>query len=542
MIALRAIFQSRAFTCALALLPAVVLAVILVLGALARCSVPNFPIPDFDSPGYLSPALSWLGGEGFNQAAGRDWLYPAFLAFVLKAAGSFSAIAVFQKLLGFCSILFLAATWRLWISLLNLGPIAECLALLAGAVPAYFLACNSVAVFFELRLRPESILSCCVFAQLFCVLAYVRYRWCAPRPILSLIFGVLAFVLAYACCLLKPSWLFALVTTTLPIFLGLFGSFPSRIRWLTPLGGLALAALLLWLPARLFYVPDSASRTFLPSTLVTIHAKLIMATLAKQAAQLPESDPRRAQLQNILAAFDKEFPIAASRPGTYESMGFDPDYLYYKSSLMPVIWENSGRSDEGLRAFCLRAYRDTILDQPFAMAGKIGTQFHYFLFPDTNSFYRSRIELKDAYHAARPVFPEIFDTPGSEFMNGYWRELHALATAAPRLGPRPLARSISDFAGLLGFPLVVLFLFALVACHLREPLRSLRIAGWTALLIYSAPAANAFTIAVSHALDNSRYRQSYGSFVVFALTVLTVFLATALVTALCRASRNFVRP
>lgn len=527
----RAILQSRAFTFALALLPLVALAVVLVLGAVARFSVPNFPIPDFDSPGYLSPAVSWLNGEGFRQAAGRDWLYPAFLALILKTAGSFSAIAVFQKLLGFCSILFLAATWRLWVSMLNLGPIAQCLALLAGAIPAYFQACNSVAVFFELRLRPESILTCFVFAQLFCILAYGRYRWLTPRPLLSLIFGALALVLAYACCLLKPSWLFALVTTTLPIFLGLFGAFPRRIRWLTPVCGVVLAALLLWLPAKLFYIPDSASRTFLPSTLVTIHAKLIMATLSKQAAQLPEGDPHRTQLDNILAAFAREFPIAASRPGTYESMGFDPDYLYYKSSLMPVIWENSGRSDEGLRAFCLRAYFDTALDQPLAMAGKVGAQFSYFLFPDHNSFYRSRIELKEAYQAALPVFPEAFDASRPELGAEYWRNLHALSTTAPRVGPRPLARLVGDTASSLGFSVVVLFLVMLAVSHFWEPLKSLRFAGWAALLVYSAPAANAFTIAVSHALDNSRYRQSYGSFVVFALTALAVFAITVLATS-----------
>ncbi len=534
----RAIFQSRAFTFALALLPLVALAVVLVLGAVARFSVPNFPIPDFDSPGYLSPAISWLSGEGFRQAAGRDWLYPAFLALVLKTAGSFSAIAVFQKLLGVCSILFLAATWRLWVSMLKLGPIAQCLALLAGVIPAYFQACNSVAVFFELRLRPESILTFFVFAQLFCILSYGRYRWLTPRPLLSLVFGAMAFLLAYACCLLKPSWLFALATTTLPIFLGLFGAFPRRIRWLTPVCGMVLAALLLWLPARLFYIPDSASRTFLPSTLVTIHAKLIMATLAKQAAQLPGGNPHRAELDNILTAFAKEFPIAASRPGTYESMGFDPDYLYYKSSLMPVIWENSGRSDEGLRAFCLRAYFDTVLDQPLAMVGKVGTQFSYFLFPDHNSFYRSRIELKDAYQAALPL--EMFEAPQTKLSLEYRSNLLALSASAPRLGPRPLARFIGDIASSLGFILVLLFLVALITSHFWEPLRRFRFAGWTALLIYSAPAANAFTIAVSHSLDNSRYRQSYGSFVAFALTVFGVFVITVLATSAGSFARNFL--
>jgi hypothetical protein len=174
------------------------------------------------------------------------------------------------------------------------------------------------------------------------------------------------------------------------------------------------------------------------------------------------------------------------------------------------------------------------------MAGKIGTQFHYFLFPDTNSFYRSRIELKDAYHAGLPVLD--WKTSPSELSRQFGNDLLTLSTTAPRLDARPLARSISDAASKLGFSIVVLFLVALIASHVWKPLHHLRAAGWAALLLYSAPAANAFTIAVSHALDNSRYRQSYGSFVVFALAILSVFLVTALVTSLRHASRNLFRP
>src|SRR5215470_4032033 len=58
-------------------------------GAILRSHFPSTPLSDPDTWGYLNPALSWLGGLGFQQTYGRNWLYPAILAAILKIGGDF---------------------------------------------------------------------------------------------------------------------------------------------------------------------------------------------------------------------------------------------------------------------------------------------------------------------------------------------------------------------------------------------------------------------------------------------------------------------
>jgi hypothetical protein len=43
-------------------------------GAILRSHFPSTPLSDPDTWGYLNPALSWLGRQGFPQTAGRGWL------------------------------------------------------------------------------------------------------------------------------------------------------------------------------------------------------------------------------------------------------------------------------------------------------------------------------------------------------------------------------------------------------------------------------------------------------------------------------------
>ena len=57
-------------------------------------------ISEWDSWGWLNPALSWLGGAGFREQFEREWLYGAFLAACLRITGSFSGYIVIQQALG----------------------------------------------------------------------------------------------------------------------------------------------------------------------------------------------------------------------------------------------------------------------------------------------------------------------------------------------------------------------------------------------------------------------------------------------------------
>ncbi|HEY5811824.1 MAG TPA: hypothetical protein VIT23_04120, partial [Terrimicrobiaceae bacterium] len=52
--------------------------ILLVSGAAAtRFQIAPVPISEWDSWGWLDPALSWIGGTGFRERYEREWLYGA---------------------------------------------------------------------------------------------------------------------------------------------------------------------------------------------------------------------------------------------------------------------------------------------------------------------------------------------------------------------------------------------------------------------------------------------------------------------------------
>ena len=57
-----------------------------------------------------------------------------------------------------------------------------------------------------------------------------------------------------------------------------------------------------------------------------------------------------------------------------------------------------------------------------------------------------------------------------------------------------------------------------------QSLAPCRLPGFLALVFFLAPGGNAITVAMVHALDNSRYRGSYGPLLLFALAAFALFL------------------
>src|SRR3954462_4669159 len=60
-----------------------------------RLNLPLEPLADADTWGYLLPATKALTGEGFIHA-GRNFIYPGFLYFVLRLSDDFRAIGLVQ--------------------------------------------------------------------------------------------------------------------------------------------------------------------------------------------------------------------------------------------------------------------------------------------------------------------------------------------------------------------------------------------------------------------------------------------------------------
>ncbi|MEA3165076.1 MAG: hypothetical protein QOE88_2894, partial [Verrucomicrobiota bacterium] len=277
-----------------------VLSFVLALAWKARNVWPAVPLADPDTWGYLNPALGWLGGLGFKQAGGRDWLYPALVTLFLKTTGSFAGIVAWQRFLGLSSGILMAVTWRCWVSILPFPRGTLFFISLVGVLPISIQLVNQENIFYEMSIRPEAILPVFVYAQLASLLGYGKFRWQSPRSLPSLLLGATALVLAYACYLLKPSWYLATVTTSAPILAGVFGrSLPLKTRLLTPALGAAASFLVLWLPARMLFIRDGASVTLLPLALFCVHAQLIEKSFDAKLAALPDSNSDKARLQHL---------------------------------------------------------------------------------------------------------------------------------------------------------------------------------------------------------------------------------------------------
>jgi hypothetical protein len=521
-----------------------VLLAVLAIAWKARSAMPRVPISDPDTWGYLNPALSWLSGSGLQQTDGRDWLYPALLALFLKTTGSFAGIVLGQRFLAIGSGLVMAAAWRCWVSTLPFRRWILFLLSLCGALPIFVQLMNQQNILFEMSIRPEAVLSFFVYAQLACLMGYYTCRsagnrtttYTKARALGSIVLGAAAIVLSYACFLLKPSWMLAFIITAAPVFAGIFGrAWSWKTRLLAPVLGIVFTLLILWLPSAVFLIKDSASVTLLPDALFAVHSRLIEKVLDARLAKLSDSDPEKARLQALLTVVKSELQVAeANHP--YEKLGFNPDYLMHSETFSGAIYRYAGNDDKKFRAFCIACYRDAALYDPMAFGRKIAVQFTHFLFPRPETFFKDHIDFAASYQESvadlDPSRADRYQSDVREMYHRYNADLAVQAASGLKLDRESRFRAFRRAFAPLALPLEALFVAAFAASLVWPPLRDLRVGGWAALSLFSAPLGNAATVCVVHALDIARYRLTYGGFLLFALLAMALFTVLVIGRAL----------
>jgi len=517
-----------------ALIGWLLLAALIVAAALARFRAPSLALSEWDSWGWLSPALGWIGGTGFRETYEREWLYGAFIAFCLRATGSFSGYILIQQILGLAASVVMWVTWRLWISLLPRHLLLEIVSTVAGLFVIAIYLFSPIARALEMGIRPEAIMAFVAFSQLLCIVGFIKYRWHEPRPVAAVILGALSLPLAYAMFVLKPNWALAVPATTLPVILGLLGRGPSPLFRALPVAlGFAVIALTLWLPDKLLFIRASQTRVVLAETLFTIHADIIQKHFADELASPGTAPDRRKFLEEIAPVLDREMINARAEKIYYKRLGFDPDYLMYRASLLPLLESRYQMTPPEIAAFCRGNFVSAVLHRPLDYARKAGWQMEYFTCPDDSTFFRKRIDLKALYASSLKTLPVTLDpatNPATQAI--YQTFLDTVGKSGPSAPDLETIPTFRDFLKSFRFfaPWIMgAFLAALAASLAWKALAPLRLAGLAALVIFAAPAGNALTVALVHALDNNRYRGSYGPLLLFALAVFCVFLAVFLV-------------
>lgn len=526
-----------------ALIGWVVLITLLIGAARLRFSIAPVAISEWDSWGWLKPALGWIGGLGFREEYEREWLYGAFIAGCLHVTGSFAGYVIIQQILGLVAGVLMWVTWRSWISLFPKNLLLEIGSTWAALTVISVFLYSPIIRALEMAIRPEAIMPFVAVGQLLCVVLYCRYRWQQPRAIPSLAAGALAIVIAVAMYILKPNWLLAVPATTLPVFVGMFGSaLPRFYRFVTPAAGLLLVILFLWLPDKLLFQRTTETRVVLPMTLFTIHADIIRESMAGELASPQTTPERRAFLQEFLPLLDQEMAAARAEKIYYTRLGFDPDYLMYRAKLFPTLRERNAMSLPDLSAFCKTSFLEALRREPRLYVAKVLRQFDYFYFPDDATFFRKRIEFGPMYRYVLETLPdhpdEKWNAATQAIFQTYLDAAHQRVDTPDKLESSKQDRNFLGDVRAAAPWLVAAFFLALLATLLWRPLAVWRLPGLVALVFYSAPAGNALTVAMVHALDNARYRGSYGPLLLFALAAMLVFSVTILACALVLAYRK----
>jgi hypothetical protein len=513
----------------------IVLGALVLVASLVRFHLPPVAISEWDSWGWLSPALSWIGGAGFHEEFEREWLYGAFIAFCLRTTGSFSGYILIQQILGLVAAVLMWLTWRRWISLFPRNILLEIFSTLAGLFLVALYLFNPITITLELAIRPEGIMAFVALLQLFCVVSFCKFRWQDKNTPACIIFGALCLPLAWAMFVLKPNWALAVPATTLPVFLGIIGHAPRLARWLPPALGFLLLVLTLWLPDKLLFIRNGGPRVVLPMTLFTIHADIIRESMARELQSPGLTEDRREFLTGFLPELDREMQTAIAKRKFYPRIGFDPDYLMYRSSLFSLLENRWGLDKTELASFCRENFLTALRYNPLGYARKVSTQMGYFFLPDDGTFFRKRVEFGNLYDYALQTLPatpdEKLNPPTRTLLQKYLDQVKALGGMKRQLKVIPaFRRFLKSFVRWIPF-IEIAFLLALTACFLWKPLAILRLPGLCALIFFSAPFGNALTVAMVHALDNSRYRGSYGPLLLFALGGMFFFFLVVATTS-----------
>ncbi|MBV8588042.1 MAG: hypothetical protein JO308_17270 [Verrucomicrobia bacterium] len=518
------------------------------IGALAvRDAFPIVPFADGDTWGFLYPALNWLSGLGFQQTSGRDWFYPAILAGIVNISSDFRWITVVQRVLGSLGVFLFWLTYRRWFDLLPAKkPIlrAVCFTSSLGLLALYALSPQQALL--ENSIRPEGILAFFEMSFLYCLVSFFRARWQSRLTSSTIAFGSATIGLSYALWLLKPSWTVSLILTILCMATFAFGRATLLIRLGPLLAGSGVFLLLFAAPSLLKF--QKGAQSFLPLSLVAIHAPQILEGHSDSIG-FTESDSGLTYV-NLYEELDSAYQALVGDPDSnlvhasfyedlgkayqtaklqdhhFDTLGFDPDYILYRSGFFAAIRERESWTDRELADTCYSAYLGAWCQAPSGMAKKVWIQAQLFLFPHAKDFYK----MPESMNLSRELTSSVSCLPAAEFSprisSSYHSYLQNLQIAHDKVGPpgwRCLA-TLASYVARLALPLQLAFFAATIAALVSRKRQSLRLAGLVAAAVLAATYGIVLGIAIGHSLDVCRYRVSYAPGFLLGLAMITTYL------------------
>ena len=516
-----------------------------VWGIKQRSGLPAVPLLTPDSWGYLHPALSWLGGAGFQQTDGRAWFYPGILTLILKVGGDFSWIVRVQQFFGLASAPLLWFGLRVWLSLFPTRTlVCHGLAVLLGAISAAIYLLNTTQVRFEMTIQPEGVLAFFVLTYLLLALAYIRTRWVSQKDLPAIVFGAATLLTSYCVLLLKPSWGFALIPSFILLLAGIFGDGSRLLRWIPVFAAAVVTGSLFIFPHLLGFRSDAGSRTFLPFTLVSIHAAQILQNAEKQHlitetdssrpsgadADTPSADQEDRFYQELKQAWIEARKIPLGCP----SLGFAPDYIMYTKDFFRRFANEQKLTDSELIRLCYATYFKTWLGSPGAMLAKIGKELRIYLSAPSRDFAAHSVSKRRALEISARFSPAPQDlltaAESKDYLRnqpvylGYLANLAKVYQAGWKIDCVNWLRYVAIVLAKLASILQVAFFVSLIPIFSTRRLSDLRLPALAAIMVSTAVYGNMLTVGVVHTLDLDRYRTGYVPALLLTLVIMTAVL------------------
>jgi hypothetical protein len=513
---------------------------ILVLAGVAwgikqRSGLPAVPLLTPDSWGYLHPALSWLGGAGFQQTEGRDWFYPAIVALILRLGNDFSWIVRVQQVLGLAGAPLLWLSLRIWLSLFpKRSAVCHSLAVFLGAAMAAIYLLNTTQVRFELTIQPEGMLAFFVLVYLVFAIAYIRARWVSRQIVSAIVFGAACLPTSYCVLLLKPSWGFALVPSIILVIAGIFGASALFLRIAPALLAVLVTGGLFGLPRLLGFKADAGARTFLPFTLVSIHAAQILQNAEKhhliEAVDPPATSDEGRFYQELKQAWLEARKVPLGCP----TLGFAPDYIMYTKDFFRVFAAERKLNDPELINLCYSAYFKTWIESPLPMSIKIGKEMLIFLSAPSRDFAAHSVNRRRALDIAVRFSPSpealLTEAESKDYLKNqpaylaYLGNLKKVYATGWQVDCVNWLRYAAIVLAKLATFIQIVFFIALFPVFLSRRFSELRLPALAIVMISTAVYGNMLTVGIVHTLDLDRYRTGYVPALLLTLATMITFL------------------
>lgn len=513
---------------------AIALCVVLLMAIHLRFfKMPRTPITDRDTWGYFHPALAVFFNGTFEQSE-RQFLYPGFTLLVMRAKQNVDFLAAVQSVIGLIGGAFL---WLAWMKLRRFFA-PERFAIFGVAFAHALLGILMIAVYLlslrrvvlEHTIRPEAIFPSVSAFLLWLSLVFLDEAFLKKkRTALLWLQGTLILFASSVLYLLKPQWGVSLIFAALPLVVVFFaGSYRVKFAMIAAaIAGVALSYFALFLPEeKLNEKFNARTMPFLPTLMFCIHANIIYPELLRDI-ESPSPPYDRAFLQAV--ADDVKY--ALTNPpgvGVYPSLGFDPDYIIYRSKAMRLMESHFDGDPKGYGKFCEHYYFMAVRHQPLAMVKKV--------LGELRLFYRLRGNVTDClknfvYTVRYSYSLNLLDNSTTispdvqkwDVLKRYRDEVAALADSEERVHEHKLVTMLQKFLDVTY--LLVLFAFVVIGLIFRKmrtvsptlfSLPPLFVGLW----LFSFNFGLTLTTALTHSMKVSRYTD-----VQFAFTVFSYFAA-----------------